>query len=471
MKTFVKFLLFFMHTFGTFAQNIGIGTATPSTLLHLLSPTQNSVITTETGSNGFLSGLTLKSPGALYNELNIFKWAPGSSGTKAAVPLDNLSLLTTGADGGSLMIGTTNAKLLYFINNNILSGQVTSQGNWLFGSNTQYGKVNIGVNSNTMAGLDVFNNSDIGNSIAIQAYSRSPAGAAVWGISDFGNSGTAPPDYVGHGIVGAIGSVGNAVGAYALGGTALRARSASGYAINSTGLLKFAGIGEAEGKFLATDAEGNAYWNFLPPGLWTFNSTIGQIENNLEKVAITTNSGQTALEVTNNNNFGAGGIFTINSPGSINTSLTSTTNGAGLAGHIYNTGIGIGLRVGAANNVAGEFKNSSSTSPTILVENLTSATDGASVLELKNGYVKVSGSARSMIQITSTPTNTIANYIEFSYPGMASTDMLSVNHVYSNTRIEGGIGLWWNNNRWNIYRENNTAMPLNERFNVLIVKQ
>lgn len=98
-------------------------------------------------------------------------------------------------------------------------------------------------------------------------------------------------------------------------------------------------------------------------------------------------------------------------------------------------------------------------------------------LDIKDGYIKVSGATKTAFVITAGTGSTISgNRVRFSYPGMSSTDILIVNHQFVSTYI-GAVGNWYETsilapvNQWTIFREDNLAMPAGEKFTVLVIKQ
>lgn len=129
----------------------------------------------------------------------------------------------------------------------------------------------IGTGSKTIS-LDVFNGMVGAPGVAINASlnSQEPTSAAVIGASSSGISGVESTYY---GVLGLQDNGGIGVAAYSLGGTAMRAKSNTGLAFYSTGNLKLAGIGEAAGKVLTSDANGNATWQ--TPAVTSFTAGSG----------------------------------------------------------------------------------------------------------------------------------------------------------------------------------------------------
>ena len=118
-----------------------------------------------------------------------------------------------------------------------------------------------------------------------------------------------------------------------------------------------------------------------------------------------------------------------------------------------------------------EFIGSSTTESILKLQH--SSSTGGTALEIQNGYIKVDQSAPVKTAYThnTTAANTSAHITTLNYRNMQSTDILLVTHKYRGTYITSPIGVWWNGTAWTIFIENISAMPLNENFNVLIIKQ
>ena len=118
-----------------------------------------------------------------------------------------------------------------------------------------------------------------------------------------------------------------------------------------------------------------------------------------------------------------------------------------------------------------EFIGSSTTESILKLQH--SSSTGGTALEIQNGYIKVDQSAPVKTAYThnTTAANTSSHITTLNYRNMQSTDILLVTHKYRGTYITSPIGVWWNGTAWTIFIENISAMPLNENFNVLIIKQ
>ncbi|MEI8134787.1 MAG: hypothetical protein WCH46_06875 [bacterium] len=109
------------------------------------------------------------------------------------------------------------------------------------------------------------------------------------------------------------------------------------------------------------------------------------------------------------------------------------------------------------------------------------ASTSGTALQIDNGFMKVSGVTKTAYVHTTAAINIGAGGRTFlAYNGMAATDIVIVTHqlVAAPLKSAGGAGLGygvvWNagQNRWEIVLEDQvTAMPVGEKFNVMVIKQ
>lgn len=145
-----------------------------------------------------------------------------------------------------------------------------------------------------------------------------------------------------------------------------------------------------------------------------------------------------------NNNAGAGGIGLLS--GATGVAVDALGNGSGEAVRAisYSSGAAIKAACAGSNNTA---------------------------LELSNGYIKVSGANKTAFVHTAAGGSHITS---LSYPGMASTDIVTFNRVYT-----FGVGyltkpfsIYWNGSAWAIFSEDVTQLiPAGCLFNVIVIKQ
>jgi hypothetical protein len=188
------------------------------------------------------------------------------------------------------------------------------------------------------------------------------------------------------------------------------------------------------------------------------------------------------------------GVVTPTTPGGYSAGVRGLNNGT------TGTGIGvIGYQAGSGWGVYGETPNgfgvygltTNSSASSSGVRGETFSTNGIGVeakysgtgvgvaLELDNGAIRVAGTNKAAFVHTATAANKLsANGTDITNPmcdGDATcilivTQKLNPNGiVYNNSPI----GVYYNTvrNKWEIFNENNTAIPTNAQFNVLVIKQ
>lgn len=194
------------------------------------------------------------------------------------------------------------------------------------------------VNSNATTGVGLqVNKTGTGQMTAVYGNINTTAGASTAiGGADFSSGGASPIEARTYGILGQTGTTGIAVGGYALnGGTALRGSGggATGYALNTSGRVQLAGIGEANNYMLRSDITGNATWVdptiLLGSLFWSTTGNagtnpavnfIGTTDNN--DVVLKRNNIKSGLINTTNTSFG------FNALNPANTGFSNTANGA-----------------------------------------------------------------------------------------------------------------------------------------------
>jgi hypothetical protein len=242
------------------------------------------------------------------------------------------------------------------------------------------------------------------------------------------------------------------------------------------GQIRIRGASPALGKVLTSSADGTASWDNLPAGsnVWAVNGT-NIYNTNIGGVGIGTNvldaytklhllgSGETHLKIESNATNQLAGVF-YNNPE-----------------HSWALGLNIGNHPDGRFNLNHSVPNVINSATSLLTVSETGNVGIGSFtgappterLDIKDGYIKVSGTTKSAFIITAGTGSTIfGNRVRFSYPGMSSTDILIVNHQYVGSYI-GAVGNWYDTlaNQWSIFREDNLAMPAGEKFTVLVIKQ
>jgi hypothetical protein len=520
MKKIALVFSIIISEFSVFAQNVGIGTLTPAYPLHIFNTTSSELMV-ESSNSSLVASQFLKVPGGLYNQLFLHKWGASASGNQSGIPLANLSQVMAGANANALMLGTVAAAPVHVMTNNLQRIHLDENGYTSFNTLGKQGRVSAYENIANKATIFAFHENGT-ESNAVMGQIKSPMGAAVTGIA-FQSNITSPYEINNYGVLGRTGAAGVAVGAFSVGGTGIRAAARDGgLALSTSGNIRFDTIGEAAGRILTSDAAGNATWqdasassgwsknidgdiynnpnnavligiNAKSPSMSVYNMPIGLQVYNKKSTFFDNTGGDGTLKIINGGSFTdepleAATAFYIKSPlgtaaiidtrytgvevvsTAQNTNwaagrfiLNNTTSSAN-AFEINNNSNGYALVVnnrGADSNASGYFSNSN-----------TSYTANSNInLELNNGYLKVSGIARTSFVAEATLTNTDTHMVHLNYDGMAATDMVYVNHRFVGSQLIGGLGVWWNSNRWTIFRENQQAIPIGEKFNVLVIKQ
>ena len=141
--------------------------------------------------------------------------------------------------------------------------------------------------------------------------------------------------------------------------------------------------------------------------------------------------------------------------------VTSSVDGAGVVGKTSNASTGVlGYSVLAS-------------WPAIKAQCI--GTSGTAI-ELNNGAIKVSGTERAVFQHITNGANIVGNLtiIPASTLANSATDMLVVTSVYDASNpvyITFAFQTYWNGANWCIINPTGGAMPVNAKFNVLVVKQ
>ncbi len=501
-----------------FAQNVGIGTPTPQTNLHINSA--GSTIIRNESTAGFEASLELKTSGAFFDFLEMRKWKTGAGGFLGSIPLDGLSQITTGAfTTGGLLLGTKPAYPLYFTTNNVERMRIAADGN--VGINTLIPAHALEVKAKSRYGI--YSTADLSGTNAIAAVyglalptdptpysagvrgesnSTSFSGIGVLGIQKGGGWGVAgfAKELGGQGYgAGVYGSTGDLAGSGGIGGYGVFGQNsnASGvagnfvnsdagalsYALKTQGKLKLNGIGESAGKVLTSDVSGNASWANLPTSIGTWTVNGNNISNsNTGAVGIGTNvfDPQTQLQILNS--LGA----------ETNVTLESTVNNKNVVYTLRNPTHEWKYGINTGNFSDGRFNMYHTSLPgeTVLPIFTISSTGNFGIgsfiaaptqrLEIKDGFIKVSGTNKTAFVHTATAANSSGHITNLSYENQDATDMVFITHNYNPSGaapqyLNVPTGVYFNAGIWRIYNEDVTTPMftggIGKSFNVMVIKQ
>jgi hypothetical protein len=460
--------------FAALAQNVGVGSKTPATRLHVVDSNNNVQLRVETPTlAGDEASIRLGAGTNPFSFFQLSKYAPGATGTFAGVSKDNLSVLSTGGNGGALMLAT---------------GDGTSPLLFAAGAGEHMrivadGRVGIGTTAPTFS-----------NRLHVHSTDPTFGGDVSIGITN-----TFTTDASGR-------------------GARIRLNNFNLVISNNeaTGNLSLAT--NQNQRVLITPA-GNIGINNLSPNYWL---DIAATNNNSRAINVAVSDGLTntvGIRVNNPNNAasfipvsgihatvgsGAPAAFSpILNYGLIGESL-NLTQGFGVLGisnspsaTMSQAGV-VGLNFSndaSAYGVMGKSSGISGAGVMGYTENFTAGVLGvadpfsngpavkavvmpgsvAVALELENGALKVSGTKRTVFRHTTAAGNTIANETTIPNTTFANNpnDLLIVTPFWDGVYVNSPIGVYFDapSSTWRIFRQDTGAMPLNAKFNVMVVKQ
>ncbi len=482
------------------AQNVGIGTTTPGTKLHIIGPdasASNTNATVEAISATAAAGLKLTTAtvGADFT-----RYGSSSAVSVFGIPAANLARIF---NIGPILVGASGTNKLYFGTNSLV--RMTFDENGLGGINTSpISNVQLNMSTGLEGGLYVNSTRTTTQSEAVSGRIVHTLGAALSGVADVASLGTAPFENGAYGVRGIAGNAGIAGGFFSLAGTALRAKSTSGLSLHTTGNLRLTGIGEAAGRVLTTDASGNATWQVLPASSspWTVSGNDIQNSNTGGVGVGVMGNAFSSLHVKRTDNASAAPGSTL---GAIYGENGSTNNGSGLYGVSFAPRTGAqafagvsGLNLSAGTDMFGVIGQSTGTSSAGVpsagvggygdygVLGFSGSSTGAGVmaqssvgktaLELNNGYIKVSGTNKAAFVHVANAGNSSAHITTLSYPDQAATDILIITQNWS-AGAGGGfyndspVGVYWDGSHWTIFNEHTSLNIAGAAFNVMVIKQ
>lgn len=462
------------------AQNVGIGTNTPAYKLHVVDPS-NPAIATIQAVNGDRAELKLLAGTNTFNELFIQKYYPGTTGSFAGLPKDNLSVISTGGNGGTIVMATGDGvSPVVFAAGSTEKMRVEGNGQVAIGTSTPAPSAKFHVHDE-LANQDVsiiMTNSATGpgnqRGMRLRLLNSDlnlinyEAGGKMNFVTGFVTKMTIDPTgNVGIGIGNSTPShkleivnntTGNGINLVNSGSGIYGANIVMPNLQNNIGLRVVNPYNYAPGTYgLGIHAiSGSNGVSFYSP---TINyAVVGECQN----TAPGQGGGVLGVSFSASPNVITGGVLGTNfstDPEAYGVvGYSASSDGAGVAGKTNNASTGVyGLSINASG-------------PAIKAEAVgTSAT----AVEIKNGAIKVTGSNKPIFQITSSISNITGNLITIPLSTQANnpTDLLVVTPVFSGTYLNKPIGVWWNGAYWTIFTQDSSPMPVGVTFNVMVVKQ
>ncbi len=487
MKKIILFFGMAAFAFTTDAQNVGIGTSTPNARLHVVDSSSQilrlwlnapTLATSETR-------LELTVGNNPFNFLQLNKFAPGAVGTFAGMPKDNLSVLTTGGNGGALVVGTGDGvSPLVFATGTGERMRITGNGKVGIGTATPSLQNSLHVhNTDPVLGGDV--SIGITNTFTTDANGR---GARLrMNAYDLGIINNEPTGKLSlstnfnqrlmilpNGNIG----INNLNPAYLLD---IEANSSSrAVNINQTGssssgmeILATGGGTSNRGIFINNNV------NYSLPSNYSIG--VHAVSGSGSPFSLSPNRNYGLIGECRNPAGGYGVLGISNSPSSqlreagvVGTNNSTAANTYGVIGNSAGTS-GAGIAGTTENGTAGllGYAYPASTGPAI--KSVSAPGSSRIGLELENGAIKVSGTTPSVFRHIATVANTNSNetIIPNSTQANAASDLLIVTPYWDGVYLNAAIGVYFEviSGTWRIFRQDFGNIPLDAKFNVMVVKQ
>lgn len=479
----MKHILFILSLFLNgllLAQNVGIGTTTPAVKLHVQEPLNDVQVRVESVPAGSEAGIRLLAGNNPFSFLQFSKYASGALGSYAGLPKDNLSVISTGGNAGTLVLSTGDG----------VSPVVFAAGTGERMRVTAEGRVGIGTaNPATANTLHVHSNDPLlGSDVSIGITNATTTDAGLRGVRlRLLNSDFILHNYEATGKILFSTNFNTRMTIDAVGNVGIGTTSPNHF-------LDIAATGTAFG--INVEHNGSNVWGIGSRmgnnpntkgvlGSSLYNSTAGNYAIGIHGIS---GQGGSFLSPTDNygvvgesrnptSGIGVLGASTSPSPFitqaailGINFSTTASTYGIiGFA----NGSSGAGVVGRTSNATTGLLGHASATSTGPAIKSTSLAGSSLIGLELENGAIKVSGANRTVFQHAATAGNITANETVIPNTTLANsaTDLLIVTPYWDGVYLDAAIGVYFSGGTWRIFRQDLGAMPVGAKFNVLVVKQ
>lgn len=432
------------------AQNVGIGTNAPTTNLHVYQATGNTSVAVQSVQNASFSSLQLVTASGTSD---LVRYGSNTGSTVAGINSNNATRLWSG--DGRMIIGTGSSNNLHFVTGATERMVITGTG-----------QVGIGV-TNPIGILEV----DAGGLLETSVRFKSAGSYGIRHWYMMGND---------------------------LSSALVIARSGDGIGGTLLG-LPFNNLSAIYTNDLGVNALAMGTKNSIPLVFGTNNQERARIHGNGNMSIGTTAPSEFAqlrVKRAGINDYSPAGEI-----GAIYAENGSATQGSGIFGvtsstklHSYLYAGVTGVNYGAGSDRYGVIGSTNGTSSggsyaagvgafgdyglyafgystAVLAEH----SSGGTSIELKNGFIKVTGSNKTAFKHTTGLGNISGNFSFLTYAAPNENDIVMVTHNYSptSTYLNKAIGVFWDagNSRWCIYNEDLSAMPANITFNIMVIKQ
>lgn len=449
-KSCLAALTFFLFPFLAQSQNVGIGTSIPTEKLHVYQATGNTILNVQSVPNNSFSSLQLVTASGTSD---FVRYGSNTNSTVAGINTNNATRLWSG--DGKMIIGNGSADAIHFATAATERMVITGAGNVGIGVANPIGKLELDAGILSETSFRLKSSSDFG---IRQWFMMGNDMSSALVIARFGPN-----------------INGNLLG--------LSMQNLSAIFTNDLGVNALA-IGNRNNIPLIFGTSNLERARIMGDGTMAIgtNSNISGAQLFVRKpgsITLTPDYSAGAILGENGNTDNGSGILGLTvAPKSGNASYAGVTGmnlGAGsdrygVIGFTYGTSSGGTYAAGV-----GGFGDYGVYAYGYTAAVLAEHGSGGTALELKNGFLKVSGDNKTAFKHNTDVSNISGNFSRLSYANPTGNDIVIVTHNYSpnGTYLNKAVGVFWDagNSRWCIYNEDLSAMPVNITFNVLVIKQ